>query len=50
MTESGHQRVDSTVITRTSAASARSSSDGKMGWKMVPVYGYGYRLERVDLN
>jgi two-component system, OmpR family, response regulator RegX3 len=21
--------------------------DGSLGWKMVPVYGYGYRLERI---
>ena len=42
--------VDSrTVDTHVSRIRKKLKLDGKMGWKMVPVYGYGYRLERVDL-
>ncbi len=42
--------VDSrTVDTHISRIRKKLRLDGKMGWKMLPVYGYGYRLERVDL-
>jgi two-component system, OmpR family, response regulator RegX3 len=43
--------VDSrTVDTHVSRIRKKLKLDGKMGWKMVPVYGYGYRLERLDPN
>jgi two-component system, OmpR family, response regulator RegX3 len=43
--------VDSrTVDTHISRIRKKLKLDGKMGWKMVPVYGYGYRLERSDPN
>lgn len=42
--------VDSrTVDTHVSRIRKKLKLDGALGWKMVPVYGYGYRLERVDL-
>jgi two-component system response regulator RegX3 len=42
--------VDSrTVDTHVSRIRKKLKLDGSLGWKMVPVYGYGYRLERVDL-
>ncbi len=42
--------VDSrTVDTHISRIRKKLRLDGKMGWKMLPVYGHGYRLERVDL-
>lgn len=42
--------VDSrTVDTHVSRIRKKLKLDGALGWKMAPVYGYGYRLERVDL-
>ena len=44
-----HSEVDSrTVDTHVSRIRKKLVLDGSHGWKMVPVYGYGYRLERVD--
>jgi len=44
-----HSEVDSrTVDTHVSRIRKKLSLDGSQGWKMVPVYGYGYRLERVE--
>lgn len=41
--------VDSrTVDTHVSRIRKKLKLDGNMGWKMMPVYGYGYRLERID--
>lgn len=45
-----NSEVDSrTVDTHVSRIRKKLQLDGKLGWKMVPVYGYGYRLERVNL-
>ncbi len=45
-----HSEVDSrTVDTHVSRIRKKLKLDGSQGWKMVPVYGYGYRLERIDL-
>ena len=41
--------VDSrTVDTHVSRLRKKLSLDGSKGWKVVPVYGYGYRFDRVD--
>lgn len=37
-----------TVDTHVSRLRKKLSLDGRRGWKMSPVYGYGYRLDRVD--
>lgn len=37
-----------TVDTHVSRLRRKIALDGKRGWKMSPVYGYGYRLDRVD--
>ncbi len=37
-----------TVDTHVSRLRKKLSLDGTWGWKMSPVYGYGYRLDRVD--
>jgi DNA-binding response OmpR family regulator len=37
-----------TVDTHVSRLRKKLSLDGTRGWKMSPVYGYGYRLDRVD--
>ena len=43
--------VDSrTVDTHVSRLRKKLSLDGSKGWKVVPVYGYGYRFDRVDLE
>lgn len=45
-----HSEVDSrTVDTHVSRIRKKLKLDGSQGWKTVPVYGYGYRLERVEL-
>ncbi len=36
-----------TVDTHVSRLRKKLALDGSRGWKMVPVYGYGYRLDRV---
>jgi DNA-binding response OmpR family regulator len=38
-----------TVDTHVSRLRKKLSLDGTRGWKMSPVYGYGYRLDRIDL-
>ncbi len=44
-----HADVDTrTVDTHVSRLRKKLSLDGTRGWKMSPVYGYGYRLDRVD--
>jgi two-component system, OmpR family, response regulator RegX3 len=44
-----HAEVDTrTVDTHVSRLRKKLILDGTRGWKMVPVYGYGYRLDRVD--
>lgn len=41
-----NSEVDSrTVDTHVSRVRKKLRLDGSLGWKMVPVYGYGYRLE-----
>lgn len=37
-----------TVDTHVSRLRKKLALDGRLGWKMSPVYGYGYRLDRVD--
>lgn len=37
-----------TVDTHVSRLRKKLLLDGSRGWKMSPVYGYGYRLDRVD--
>jgi two-component system, OmpR family, response regulator RegX3 len=37
-----------TVDTHVSRLRKKLQLDGSRGWKMVPVYGVGYRFERVD--
>jgi len=37
-----------TVDTHVSRLRKKLSLDGTRGWKMSPVYGYGYRLDRID--
>ena len=37
-----------TVDTHVSRLRKKLSLDGSRGWKMSPVYGYGYRLDRVE--
>lgn len=44
-----HADVDTrTVDTHVSRLRKKLGLDGSRGWKMVPVYGVGYRFERVD--
>ncbi len=38
-----------TVDTHVSRVRRKLSIDGSRGWKLVPIYGFGYRFERVDL-
>lgn len=43
-----NSEVDSrTVDTHVSRVRKKLKLDGSLGWKMVPVYGYGYRLEHI---
>ena len=37
-----------TVDTHVSRLRKKIFLDGSKGWKMTPVYGYGYRLDRID--
>lgn len=37
-----------TVDTHVSRLRKKLALDGSRGWKMAPVYGYGYRLDRLD--
>ena len=37
-----------TVDTHVSRLRKKLFLDGSRGWKMSPVYGYGYRLDRID--
>ena len=37
-----------TVDTHVSRLRKKLALDGARGWKMSPVYGYGYRLDRID--
>ena len=37
-----------TVDTHISRLRKKLSLDGSRGWKLVPIYGFGYRFERVD--
>jgi DNA-binding response OmpR family regulator len=37
-----------TVDTHVSRLRKKLQLDGGRGWKLVPVYGYGYRFDRVD--
>lgn len=39
-----------TVDTHVSRLRKKLSLDGTRGWKMSPVYGYGYRLDRIDAH
>lgn len=39
-----------TVDTHVSRLRKKLSLDGSRGWKMSPVYGYGYRLDRIDTS
>lgn len=44
-----HADVDTrTVDTHISRLRKKLGLDGSRGWKLVPVYGVGYRFERVD--
>lgn len=44
-----HADVDTrTVDTHISRLRKKLKLDGSKGWKLVPVYGVGYRFERVD--
>lgn len=44
-----HADVDTrTVDTHISRLRKKLGLDGSKGWKLVPVYGVGYRFERVD--
>jgi two-component system, OmpR family, response regulator RegX3 len=38
-----------TVDTHVSRLRKKLQLDGSKGWKLVPIYGYGYRFDRVDL-
>ena len=45
-----HADVDTrTVDTHVSRLRKKLGLNGSKGWKLVPVYGVGYRFERVDL-
>ncbi len=37
-----------TVDTHVSRLRKKLALDGSAGWKLMPVYGFGYRLDRVD--
>lgn len=37
-----------TVDTHISRLRKKLSLDGSKGWKLTPIYGYGYRFDRVD--
>jgi len=37
-----------TVDTHVSRLRKKLSFDGSKGWKLTPIYGYGYRFDRVD--
>jgi DNA-binding response OmpR family regulator len=37
-----------TVDTHVSRLRKKLTLDGSLGWRMVPVYGYGYRFDRVE--
>jgi two-component system, OmpR family, response regulator RegX3 len=44
-----HAEVDTrTVDTHISRLRKKLGLDGSKGWKLVPIYGVGYRFERVD--
>lgn len=44
-----HTEIDTrTVDTHVSRLRKKLKLDGANGWKMTPVYGYGYRLDRID--
>lgn len=46
-----HADVDTrTVDTHISRLRKKLGLDGSKGWKLVPVYGVGYRFERVDVQ
>lgn len=46
-----HADVDTrTVDTHISRLRKKLFLDGSLGWKLVPVYGYGYRLDKVAAN
>ena len=46
-----HADVDTrTVDTHVSRLRKKLGLDGSRGWKLVPVYGVGYRFERVDAS
>jgi len=36
------------VDTHISRLRKKLGLDGSKGWRLVPVYGYGYRFDRVD--
>ncbi len=38
-----------TVDTHVSRLRKKLKLDGNSGWKLQPVYGYGYRLDRIDV-
>lgn len=38
-----------TVDTHVSRLRKKLLLDGSKGWKLVPIYGYGYRFDRVDV-
>jgi DNA-binding response OmpR family regulator len=38
-----------TVDTHVSRLRKKLRLDGSKGWKLVPIYGYGYRFDRVDM-
>lgn len=38
-----------TVDTHISRLRKKLSLDGSKGWKLTPIYGYGYRFDRIDL-
>lgn len=44
-----HADVDTrTVDTHVSRLRKKLKLDGSKGWKLVPIYGYGYRFDRMD--
>ena len=46
-----HADVDTrTVDTHISRLRKKLFFDGSKGWKLVPIYGYGYRFDRVDVD